>query len=269
MSYTNVDMLRPYLAEGTPVRDSVLDEPLTLSGGDYRAFYRGAVESGSVVVKAIQGRQATRTTVSLVGGSAVISDRPVVPGSVVAAGDSSLGTLFEENLDYVVDHARGVLAAKSGGSLAQDASLTVWYQPYTVYAAEEDYRLAADRGEIKRLAGGGIADGERVLVDYRPVAVGYSEQLLAMAVTQANGLIEASVDPNGRFGADPGLQVAATYRALELISQALAARELSGGGGDRAALAWLSLAQAYGARADGFLAGFRPPVSGPSNPKHS
>jgi hypothetical protein len=75
------------------------------------------------------------------------------------------------------------------------------------------------------------------------------------------------VDPDRQFGADPALQAAATYRALEIICRAAAARELSSlRGEDRTAIAWMKLADAHAERSEHLLRLFRPPYAGPSAP---
>ncbi|MEW5995224.1 MAG: hypothetical protein AB1744_12655 [Candidatus Zixiibacteriota bacterium] len=93
--------------------------------------------------------------------------------------------------------------------------------------------------------------------------------MLNKAVLEANALVERDIDPDRQFGADPVLQSGATYRALEIICRASAARELSRARGeDRTALAWMKLADGYAARADQVLRSFHPPFTGPSTPQH-
>jgi hypothetical protein len=78
------------------------------------------------------------------------------------------------------------------------------------------------------------------------------------------------VDPDSQFGADPVLQASATYRALEIICHAAAARELSSlRGEDRTAVAWMKLAETYATRSEQLLRLFRPPYTGPTAPVHS
>jgi hypothetical protein len=86
----------------------------------------------------------------------------------------------------------------------------------------------------------------------------------------ANSLIAAEIDPEGRFGADPNLGAAATYRALEIVCSSSSARELSRQRGEsRIAQSWLQLAEQYNRQASRLIQEFRPKLSGPKSPVHS
>ncbi len=270
MAYTNVELIRHHLVAAYPVRDRVFDQSLVFDGSDYITFTGGAVEGASFLVKSIQSHEPTRMVVTLNDTMVVLTSSPLVPGSVVIASDSSLGTVYVENVDYAVNYAEGELTIKSGGDLSVSMTVTIWYVAYSLYSGATDYLLQADRGEIKRLAGGDIAAGETVYLDYSPVHQSYTEQVLTNAVAEANGTIEREVDPDGQFGADPTLQAAATYRALEIVCRASAARELSGRSGqDRPALVWMQLADAFADRSVRLLSTFRPPLDGPTAPVNS
>jgi len=270
MSYTNTEQVRYHLANSFPTHESVRDQLFKLEGTDNKSFYRGAVEEESIVVKSRQSNELLRTILTLESSASLLSTSPLVEGSVVVASDSSLGTIYVENRDYIVDYQDGLLSLKSGGDLSAGSQITVWYQPYTVYIAGSDFQVVTDIGEIRRMSGGDIADGESVYLDYSTVDPCYTEQMLTNAVAEANGLIERQIDPDGRFGADPALHTAATYRALELICHACASRELSSGRNeDRVALAWMKLADVFALRSANLLASFRAPLTGPTNPTHS
>jgi hypothetical protein len=270
MSYTNVELVRHHLVSAFPAQDAVFDQPVILDGSDYVTFFNGAVEQSSLTVKSLQSNTQSRATVTLTSGRTSVASVSLVRGSVVVASDSSLGTIFVENVDFTLDYVLADLIIKSGGALSAGQTVTVWYQGYLLYVIGSDYQLDADRGQIKRLSGGGIATGETVYLDYTPVFKSFNDELLNNAVLEANGLIENEVDPNGEFGAAPVLQASATYRALEIICRAAAARELSGlRGEDRMALAWMKLADTYADKSDRLLRSFRPPFDGPATPVRS
>ncbi len=269
MSYTNVELVKRHLVTAFPSRDIVHDQVVILES-DYVTFFNGPVQQSSVVVKSVQSGGPTRVTVALNGERTSLPSSPLVRGSVVVASDSSLGTVYAENVDYVIDYSLGDLVIKEGSALVTGQSVTVWYQGYFVYSAGSDYQLDADEGRIKILSAGNIASGETVLLDYAPVCKSFNEEILGTAVLEANALVEQEVDPDGQFGADPLLQAGATYRALEIICRASAVGELSSlRGEDRAALAWMKLAETYAARSDQLLRSFRPPFDGPTAPVHS
>lgn len=267
MSYTNAEQVRHHLVIPFPVEDQVMDQLVTMSGSDYVRFYGGAVDAESFRVKSIRSRKPTRATAAFSNGSAVITANPIVPGSVVVASDSSLGTVYVENVDYVVDHGSGSLAVKAGGALLSNHQVTIWFLPYALYEALSDYSLDAGHGRIKRLAGGDIAAGETAWIDYRPIYVSVAEEIVENAVTMANGMIEREVDPEGQYEADSSLSAAATYRALEIVCRAAASRELaSQRGADKVAAGWMKLSDDYATRSDLLLRNFRAPFSGPRAP---
>jgi len=270
MSYTNVELLSHHLISAFPVERLVRDQVVVLEGADYQSFFGGAVEDSSLRVKSIQDHQPTRQSVTLSGGETVLASGPLVPGSVVVASDSSLGTIYTENVDYVVRYGDGQLIVKDDGLLSPGMTVTAWFLPYTLYDLGSDYSADANRGEIRRLSSGAIADGERVFIDYSPRYDSFDQAVLENAVAEANGTIEREVDPDRQFGADPALQAAATYRALAVVCRTAATRELSSGRTEyRVASVWLELAQDSGLQAEKYLAGFRAPISGPSHPSHS
>ena len=267
MSYTSAEQVRHHLVIPFPIEDQVMDQPVTMSGSDYIRFYGGAVDAASFRAKSLRSRKPTRTTVAFGNGSAVITANTIVPGSVVVASDSSLGLVYVENVDYIVDYGSGTLAVKAGGALSSNHQVTVWFLPYALYEATSDYALDAAYGRIKRLAGGDIASGETARIDYRPVFVSVADEIVDNAVTMANGMIEQEVDPEGQYEADSALSAAATYRALEIVCRAAASRELASlRGADRVAAGWMKLSDDYATRSDLLLRNFRAPYSGPRAP---
>jgi len=270
MSYTNTEQVRHHLALPTAVSEPITDQPVVLINDDFKVFHAGAVEAASVVVKSVHSVQLSRASFNLDSSSVSFSSSPVVPGSVVVASDSSLGTVFIENVDYVVDYASGVLTLKAGGQLSTGIWTTIWYIPFAIYLAGSDYLLREDRGEIRRLAGGAIASGETVLVDFKPVYFSLTEEIINHAVVLANRMVSNEVDAEGEFEADPTLGAAATFKALETVCRAAAGHELaSSRGGDRTATAWMKLADDYAARSESLLKAFRPPFDSPRSPATS
>ncbi len=270
MSYTTVELVRTHLAsQATPV-GRISDQAVTLRGTDYVTFADGPVEAGSVRVKSNQATQPQRVTVSFTNGSAEISAGPIVPGSVIVAGDSSFGVIFTENRDYIIDHPGGTMHRKDGGQLTDSATVVVWFTPYTLYAASADFLLDASGGRIRRTGDSNIADGETVLIDYEVLASAVTADILDSAVAQANALVASQVDPTLQFGADPVLEAAATYRALEVVAYSLAARELSSRRGDQQiARTWLTVGEQFAARATDMIKAFRPPTDRLTTPVHT
>ncbi|HUV29497.1 MAG TPA: hypothetical protein VMY05_00200 [Acidobacteriota bacterium] len=270
MSYTNADQVRHHLVARFPIQGRVSNQAVVIRSDDYISFYGGAVDQSSLVVKSLQANEPTRVDVTLGAGRNALGTSPLVPGSVVVASDSSLGTVYVENADYVVDYETGELMIKDGGSLSAGQDVTAWCIAYREYTAGADYEVRADRGEIRRLAAGDIAGGETLWLDYSPVYQTFDDEVVNNAVITANGLVEREVDKDRQFGADPMLVTAATYRALEVVCRTSAVRELSGtDSGDRKALAWMKLAEEYAAEAARLLRSFRPPGMNASAPRRA
>ncbi len=267
MSYTNVELIRQYLATPFPTRDRFVDQLLVISSDDYLSFYSGAVTEGSLSVKSLQSNNRTQQQITLQTGGNIISSTPIVRGSVVVASDSSLTTVYIENDDYVIDYEGGSIAVKSGGMLAVDMSVVVWHLSYVVYESGVDYLVDVDGGRLKRYLTGDIALNETVFLDYTPMDVAFNDDILQQAVVEANGLVETDVDPDRVFGADPVLQAAATYRAVEIICYTAAARALSNlPADDKAAQTWAKLGDRFLKRSEQLLQSFHPPVEGLSSP---
>ncbi len=270
MSYTTVERLRSHLTADYTVAERVENLPVTPREDEPIRFWGCALESASLKVKSLQCLQPVRQTVAISYDGTLLTTSPIARGSVVVASDSSLGTVFIENLDYVVDYENSILRRKTGGSLAASATVVVWHVPMRVYGEGQDYSVDCEKAELKRLSAGAIASGETVHLDFVPVFTAYDDIVLAAAVNEANGLIEREIDPDRQFGADESLSAAATCKALEIVCHSAAARELSNGRAiDRIALAWLKLAEGYRERAINLLSSFRPPATGPSGPTHS
>ena len=270
MSYTNTQLVSRHLATAFPVYGAVLDQPVVLDTEEYISFFSGAVEGSSLRVKSIQSNSPDRITLSLSSGATSLTSAPLLRGSVIVASDSSLGTVFTENADYVIEYSNGDLYIKEGGNLSVDDTITVWYVPFTLYQSGSDFQVQANSGKIRRLAGGSLSVGETVCLDYTPVYQSHTEEILNAAVLEANSQIARKVDPEGAFGADPVLQAVATYRALAIVCRASAARNLSSQRGEeRSAVAWMKLADVFAEQSSQLLQSFRPPYDGPRQPVHS
>ncbi|MFQ5453186.1 MAG: hypothetical protein ACE5D6_03255 [Candidatus Zixiibacteriota bacterium] len=269
MSYTNVELVKHYLELSFPIQTRVFDQTVVLENDDYVTFFGGSIDESSLKVKSLRNNDLIKMNLTLDSSTVSLSSTPLVIGSVVVASDSSLGTIYIENEDYVIDYSYSKLIIKSNGTLSIGMTVTVWYLEYYIYSSG-DYQVDSSKGAVKRKANGNITTGERVYLDYTPVYTSYTDEILNNAVIEANGLIEQAVDPKKQFGADPVLQSTATYRALEIICRASASRELSSSkSDDRTALAWMKLADHYAQRSEHLLGSFRPPFENLSTPTHS
>ncbi|HEX2897812.1 MAG TPA: hypothetical protein VHP63_07165 [candidate division Zixibacteria bacterium] len=267
MLYTNVEKVKQHLLSVFPVAERIFDQPVILTDIDYVTFFGGAIDEQKLKVKTRQSNGLKKVFVTLGVTSTTLPDSSLVRNSVVAASDSSLGTVYVENVDYIIDYSAGILTIKSGGALTPGQDVTVWYGVYITYNSGSDYIVNSSDGSLRRTSNSDIASGETVYLDYAPIIQSYNDVIIQNAVDEANGLIEKTIDPEQQFGVEPLLQIAATYRAVEIVSRASAARELSSQRGEyNVALSWIKLADEFARRSDELLKSFRPPVSGPSAP---
>lgn len=267
MSYTSLEQVRSHLIANFGSAEEVISEPFTMSGNDYVQFFTGAVRDGSIKLKTVKQSEPTRVSMTLLAGENSLAGNGVVLGSVAAASDSSLGTVYTENVDYAVAHSAGTISIKAGGALAVNDTVVVWFYPYQLYSEGIDYQINYESGELTRITAGGIADGETVYLNYSPEMSDFADELIQTGVQGANALIEAEIDPDREFGANPVLVSAATYRALEIICRAAAVRELASRRGmHQTANGWLNLAETYSKLAERWLKSFRPPATSPASP---
>ncbi|MEE8576223.1 MAG: hypothetical protein V3T31_03120 [candidate division Zixibacteria bacterium] len=270
MSYTTTEQVTNHLISAAATTKAIFDQAVVMNGSDNHQFFGGSVLANSVLIKSVRSDRRYRKTLTLVSGTVNLGAENICRDSVLVASDSSAGTLYVENKDYYLNFKTGQLTTKASGALGDSQEIAVWYSAYKLYQISSDYQIDADRGYIRRLVSGEIADGEMVLLDYEPLFQSFNDAVIAAAVSEANGLVEAIVDPDQSFGADPTLTLAATYRALAIVCRAAATRELSGRkGGEKTAMAWLHLAGQYGERSSELIADFRPAVGSPSAPTHS
>ncbi len=270
MLYTSVEKVRQHLISAFPIQERVFDQPVVLNGVDFSTFFGGAVDDVTLVVKSVQSNDLKRAVITLGISATALGDSWLIRGTVVAASDSSLGIIYVENQDYIIDYSSGTISIKSGGALSSGQQVFIWYGSFVRYNDGSDYVVSAIDGRIRRTANSNMASGETVHLDYSPIIDTYNDVVIQNAVDEANSLIEKTIDPEQQFGIEPLIQIAATYRAVETVSRASAARELSSRRGEyNVALAWLKLAAEFAGRADELIAAFRPPISGPTGPSAS
>ena len=270
MAYTTIAQVRAHVLNTAPVRTDALEQPLVLVGTDWHSFYSGPVLAPSVVVASRQTDDLHRSIVTLLDGTASLPNPPLQSDSIVVASDSSLGHTYIENRDYCIDYQSGRLTRKADGEIAINQTVTVWYRNEHRYIRDTDFQADSPRGRLRRLSGGAIADGETVLLRYEPSYGAFPDDVIEQATAEANRLIEATIDPQKQFGADPVLSLAATYAALVTICRTAASRDLvSGTGLDRAATVWLNLADCYQRQSQELLTAFQPPPARPNPPRHT
>ncbi len=267
MSYTNTDLVKSHIRLSAMSPSAIFDYPAKLTGTDWAELPGEVIKEASVVVKAITSTEPYYERITLADVPVILSGGPAVPMPVAVASDSSLGRIFEENVDYMIDYSGCTVSRISTGTITAGSALSVWYFRYQAYVENQDYQVDYLKGRVSRLSGSAINSGQQVLVDYELSPSGREDSIIEAAVGHANGIVEAQVDPGGKFGASPILQGAATFLAVSFVCRMAAAIDLgSGAATSQNAAAWLSLAESYRRDFDEMIKNFHPDAGRPKPP---
>lgn len=255
MSYTNSQLVKKHFVFPESLILPQREIPILLEGTDWKELSGNGIASGSLKIKAQRDYLPVKEEFQLTetGEAPVYAD--IVPGSLTVAGDSSLGTIYRENIDYYFDYLGDRLKRLPGGLIGEGATVAVWYFRYHLYHEGTDFVAEYQQGRIRRLAGGNIAAGQRVFVDFDIPLGSLNDAVYEQAASEASSIIEREIDPGGAFGADEALQTAATFLAASLLCRIAAA------GGNTARADWLKLSESYRNDYENLLKPFRTAVS--------
>ena len=190
MSYTTVEQVRHHLVTSAAKQERIRDQQVVLYTDREVPFYGGPVDESTFLVKSLRAKSFQRVAKTLVSGANALGHVNIIRGSVVLASDRSLGRIYEENCDYVVDYDAGAVYAKEDGDLEVGMTVCIWFSPYVVYTSGTDYQVYCDRGNIRAYASGAIASGETVILDYSSVYTDLADEIVNHAVLMANSMIE-------------------------------------------------------------------------------
>jgi hypothetical protein len=270
MSYTNAEMVRKYISLGNLPGGWQKDYLVVFNGLEEVLLPGHSIIKDSVTVKAIACVEPTYEDVVLNDSPIALTNEQLIPNSVAAASDSSLGKIYSENVDFSIDYTDGKITRIDGGDIASGSKTSLWYNYYKRYNENTDYSVNYLAGKISRLAGGAIQIGQMVLVDYQLMQSYLDDEIIIEAVNQANVIVEDRIDTEQYFGADLVLQTAATYLAISLLCRIEAAGCLRyGGNGGAETRWWLSLADSYRSDFEKLIKKFHPDTSKLSHPKSS
>jgi len=267
MSYTNSEMVKNHIRLESVSPSVVYDYPVIMTGTEWADLPGEAVKEATVTVKAVTRTEPFYERITLADLPVVLSGGPAIPQSAAVASDSSLGRIYLENVDYMFDYTGCTIVRLPGGSIASGTALSIWYFQYQTYIENQDYQMDYLKGRVRRMSGGAINSGQQVLVDFELSPSAREDGVIAAAVGHANSIVEAQVDPSGKFGASPILQSAATFLAVSLVCRMAAAIDLGTGTADRQnAAAWLNLAESYRRDFDEMIKNFHPGTGRPNPP---
>jgi len=245
MSLTSVTQIRNHLYRLDLGAGDVRNQPIRLFADTYTNLPHARVTASSEIVKAL-------TTTVPVTESIILGNEPeslgcphLAPDTVVCASDSSLATVYQENVDYMIDYAVGSILRVSDGSIPSDSRVAVWYLFYHVYQRGVDYTIDYERGRLRRLSSGVIEEGQEVLVDYTLGSTEFTDDEIEQCILEADTVVAQVIDPAFQESSDAALQTAATCLALSFLCRNWAGLSLGAESARAASSAWLDLAASY------------------------
>lgn len=262
MPYTQREQVKKHLLDYQVGQTEITGLSLVLAGTTTVQLPHAALIESSVVVKARESSTPVSDERTVADEWVALTHSDIITDSVVVADNTSLSTIYIENVDYTVDSVGGRIRRIAGGAIAVGQTVVVWYFFYRRYLAGADYLLNATTGHLQRLADGEIEDGQSVLVDYIAGFGTITDEAIDQAIIEADQAILQVIAADYRNSTDPGLVAAETHWAVANLCRMRAATELSGPtlkttAAAAAARAWLDLAEQYALSAQGLLVPFR------------
>ncbi len=250
MPYTTKDIVKQHILDHRLGSTLIENETVQLTSNDTVSLQRRMILKDSEKVKGKEQLEPTEETVSFTGSDTFgLSHPELIPDTVVVAGDSSLGTVYLENIDYHIDYDAGEIKRIDSGSLTEGATVVIWYLHYRIYQRGEDYDIDYQKGTIRRRSSGNIESGQRVLVDYTAEFGGLHDDAIVNAITEAHEQVLSYIDDTYRDSTDRSLVSAETYLTVSIVCRirAMQAVSPSRGSANNAAEAqsWSALSDTY------------------------
>lgn len=82
MSYTNAALVRNHIEFVQPVHQMITNQRTSFTNNDFQSFFNGQIVNGSVVIKSLKEYKHQLSSLIVTDGENVISNLPVVDGSV-------------------------------------------------------------------------------------------------------------------------------------------------------------------------------------------
>lgn len=266
MAFTSPDLVRAHLNGLRLGEAAITAATVILNAATPSQLPHQGLIAGSVIVKSRRSIAPVHESRTLGSGWIILGHAQLIADSVVVANDSSLGQVYLENLDYVVDCAGGRVRRIDSGDIAPAQSVVIWYSHFHVYTEGDDYSVNTSAGEISRRSTGDIADGQQVQVDYTVALGSVSDAMIDQAIAESGEAVLLLVNDIHHDSPAPGLVIGATHLAVAQLARMRAAATLadssiSASVARAAAQLWLDIASQYDRWARTFLARFANPVA--------
>ena len=266
MPFTSVDLVKKHLLQhqvGLTERENVL---LKLSGITAAQLPDRNLVANSEKVKGKEQIVPTQQTVDFASWDTVqLPNSELIPETAVLAEDSSLGTIYVENVDYHLDYESGKISRLSSGTIPSASQAVIWYLYFRVYQKGIDYSLDYGQGKVTGLASGAVEEGQWVFVDYQVEFGFFSDDLIANAIVEADAQMISKLDSAYLESEEQNLISAQTYWAISILchSKSLEALNQNLPGNQAKALSesWAVMAKVYRKQAEDLLSLFIVPLS--------
>lgn len=266
MAFTAPELVRKHLSDFRIGETMIADFATILNGTSATQLPQAGLLDGSVVVKAHRPPSLVEELATLTDGWIGLANTRLLAGSVLVASDDSVGTVYYENTDYIVDLENGRIKRVTSGAITTGQKVVVWYDHYFVFSEGDDYTVSETSGQVTRRSGGAIIDGQNVFIDYTVALGTVSDDVIDRAIADAGDAVLAFIDTEYQNQPTPGIVIGETHWAVAAVCRMRAATTLA----DSAvpsrpvrdiAQTWLELAAQYDATGRERLARFAAPVA--------
>ncbi|UCE65312.1 MAG: hypothetical protein JSU85_10600 [Candidatus Zixiibacteriota bacterium] len=270
MAFTTREIVKKHILDHHLGSENVENEKTRFQGTDWIQLYKRMILGGSEKIKGKEQIEPTREDISFdTADIQNLSHTELIPDTVVAAGDSSLGIIYIENVDYHVDYDIGRITRITTGSIPQGAAIAVWYLYYRVYEKGVDYDIDYQRGRVRRRSGGAIESGQWICADYTAEYGSLDDDAIANAISEANSRIMDFIDGIHHDSNDKLLVSAETYLAVSIICKIRAMESISPSRGKTEsadAMSWTALSDMYKKEAFNILSKYAAPGDNLNSP---
>jgi len=270
MAFTTSEIVKKHILDHHLGSTNVENESVRLQGTDWIQLHKHVILEGSEKIKGKEQLEPTREDISFASAdNQSLSNSELIQDTVVAAGDSSLGTIYLENVDYHVDYDSGEITRLAGGAIPSGATVSVWYLYYRVYEKGVDYDIDYRRGRVKRITSGALESGQSILADYTAEYGALDDDAIKNAISEANVRIIDFIDSAYHDSSDGLLVTAETYLAVSIICGIRAMESVSpslGKAGSADAMSWTALSEMYKKEAYNILSRYAAPFDNLNSP---
>jgi hypothetical protein len=270
MAFTTIQLVKKHLIDYRLGTRRIENEPVLMPATGSVDLQYANIQEVSEKVKAKESTSPVSESVIFDSSEeASLEQSEIIPETVVAANNSSMGIIYAENVDYTVNYDDGKIIRILDGTIPENGEIVVWYQYYRLYASGVDYSIDNVKGMISRIADGAIEAGQLVFLDYISQYGNISDESIVNAIVEASDRLLAVIDPIYEESTDQALVTAETYLAMSVICRVKAIeiasqpyQSSSGFSGDF----WLKLSATYSTEGMKILESYAkslPPFSSP------